>query len=265
MQDVYLFVKRNHYFNLSSTKIGENMYNLPQYNTDITLWKGINNPIRFSIRDRDRKGYSLGNKLIVINIINPKLNKKITKKLEIIDEYKGLYNVSFSQSELRDFEPTYYQASITALNNNIEEILYSGTEWNPIFKINVKEGLRDVFKPSEKIISENFLYSYYNDQQTGLKINRYTSHKLKAQETDSHTASISIKENFIGTIIMEASVEPTPSEDDWFEIDIQEIKETDENKLTTFMFNKQLNCLWIRFKCETSENDLNISEILYRN
>jgi hypothetical protein len=256
---------RNHYFNLSSTKIGENMYNLPQYNTDITLWKGIENTINFSIRDRDRKGYSLEGNELFINIINPKLNKKITKKLEIIDEYKGLYNVSFSQSELRDFEPTYYQASITALNNNIEEILYSGTEWNPIFKINVKEGLRDVFKPSEKIISENFLYSYYNDEQTGLKINRYTSHKLKADETDSHTASILIKENFIGKIIMEASVESTPSENDWFEIDAQEIKESDEEKITTFMFNKQLNCLWIRFRCETSENELNITEILYRN
>lgn len=264
MQDVYLFVKRNCYYSLGSSKIGENMYNLPQYNTDITLWKGIDNTIQFSIRDRDRKGYALEGNEIFLNIIHPKLNKKIVKKLNIVDEYKGLYNIIFTQSELRDFEPTFYQASVTSIDlNNNEEILYSGTEWNPIFNINVKEGLREVFKPSYNVDLKEFLYNYYTDDTDGFRYNEYIFSNIKADETDSHTASILIDENFIGKIIMEASVIDTPSENDWFEIDSKEY--TEESVKETILFNKQLNCLLVRFKIKTQQEELKILEIEYRN
>lgn len=263
MQDVYLFVKRNCYYSLGSSKIGENMYNLPQYNTDITLWKGIDNTIQFSIRDRDRKGYALEGNEIFLNIIHPKLNKKIVKKLDIVDEYKGLYNVVFTQSELKDFEPTFYQASVVAKNlENQEEILYSGTEWCPIFDINVKEGLRDVFQPSHIIDLKGLLYNYYSDDD-GKRYNYHTSSKIKADESDSHTASIIVDDNFIGNIIMESSVMETPSENDWVIIDSKEY--TKESQKETILFNKQLNCLWVRFKIETEQDELKILEIEYRN
>lgn len=269
MQDVYLFVKKDYYFNLVSTENGENMYNLPQYNTNITLWKGINNPIRFSIRDRDRKGYTLGNKQIIINIINQKLNYKFTKSLECFDEYKGLYDLIITDSELRDFEETYYQGSIVAIDEEgKEELLYSGTEWNPIFTIYVKEGLRDVFKPSITLNPSEFLYNYYTNNRDGHRYDYYTSSNIKADETDSHTASITVKNNFIGKIIMEASVEVSPedNEENWFVIEEKEYDNKTSVEEETFMFNKQLNCLWIRFKYETKyDNQGEIAEIVYRN
>ena len=56
MQKINVFVKKGHYFNLTDTTTGDqSMFNPPMYNTQIKLYKGIDNKVQFSIRDNDRK------------------------------------------------------------------------------------------------------------------------------------------------------------------------------------------------------------------
>lgn len=269
MQFVNLYIKKNVYYNLASIKYGDKM-NLPMYNKDIKLFKGIENKIQFSIRDHDRKAYPLRDKEIFLNIINQKLNTKITKKFWCLDAYKGLYEVIFSESEMRDFEPSTYTATVYAkdLEGN-EDLLYSGTDWNPVFHIEVVDGVMDVFKPSIKLNPQEFLHNFYINKEDGQRYDYYVSSRLKADETQYHTASITVEDYFLGKITMEGSMEPNPldTESDWFVIDEKEY--TDENKVKeeTFQFNNELNCLWIRFKYTLKSANFhgNISEILYRN
>lgn len=271
MQKLYLFVKKGYYYNLSSGQTGETrMFNVPMYNTDFKLWKGIDNTIQFSVRDHDRKAFPLRDKDLFLTIINKKLNSKLVKKLWCLDAYKGLYEVTIKESELRDFEPTTYQASVTTMDlEGQEDMLYTGVDWNPIFNITVEESFKDVFKPSVSLDAKTFIHNFYIDRVDGQRYDYYVSSRIKADETDSHTASITVRDYFLGKIIMEGSAMDTPLDNDvdWFEIDSKEYTDETKVKEETFQFNKQLNCRWVRFKYEvkSANKDGHISEILYRN
>lgn len=272
MQRINVFVKKNNYFNLTDSSTGDtNMFNPPMYNTTIKLYKGIDNTIQFSIRDNDRKAYCLRDKKLFLTIINPQLNTKLQKELWCIDAYKGLYETKILDKEIRDFKSTHYQASVIYKNLEGEEtMLYSSINYDPVFIIEIEDGFLDVYKSSIKLDPENFLHNFYIDKQNGQRYDYYVSSMVKSDETDSHTASITVKDYFLGTITMEGSMDDTPQENsdyDWFVIDTKEY--TDENKIKeeTFQFNKQLNCKWIRFKYTVKSANFQgkITEILYRN
>lgn len=149
-------------------------------------------------------------------------------------------------------------------------MLYTGVDWNPIFNIIVEEGFRDVFKPSIELDPSKFLHNFYINREDGQRYDYYVSSRIKADETNSHTASITVKDYFLGTITMEGSAEVNPQENsdiDWFPIETKEY--TDETKVEaeTFQFNKQLNCMWVRFKYTIKSANYKgiVSEIFYRN
>lgn len=269
MQRIDIFVKKGYYFNLSSGMTGDK-WNMPMYNRDIKLFKGIENKVQFSVRDHDRKAYHLRDRELYLNIINQKLNSKLVKQLWCVDAYKGIFEVTFTESEMRDFEPATYTATVYTkdLEGN-EDLLYSGTDWTPVFYIHVVEGVMDVFKPSHKLNPEEFLHNFYVKKEDGQRYDYYVSSRIKADETEYHTASITVIDDFLGTITMEGSMEvnPTDSEADWFIIDSKEY--TDETKVEgeTFQFNSQLNCMWVRFKytVKAANTQGKVSEILYRN
>lgn len=267
MQHIYMFYKNNFYYNIATTE-GTDMYNLPQYNSSIILYKGIENKLQFSARNRDRKGISLGEKELFLTIINKDLNFKIVKKMSCEDEYKGLYNITFSEKEMRDFEETYYQGSVSAKLGETEDILYSGIEWEPTYNIIVKESYRDVFKNPIDVNINSMILSNYTDKD-GIEYKKYISSIIKSNDSNSHTAIITLEKNFQGKIILEGSGEntPQPNDDNWFNIEEKEIQTSDLQENTNISFNKQLNCLWVRFKIiqKITEPNLNISKILYRN
>lgn len=266
MQHIYMFKKNNSYYNISSSE-GTDMYNLPQYNSTIILYKGIDNKLQFSARNRDRKGVSLDGGILYLTIINEDLNFKLVKQLECEDEYKGLYNITLTEKEMRDFEPSYYNGSISMKKDNSEDILYSGIEWNPIFNIVVNKSYRDIFKQSHEIDTNNLLLSNYIDKD-GIEYKQLTSSNIKADDSDSHTAIIYFDNDFCGKIILEGSGDTTPQHNlsDWFTIEEKEFDEKN-NSIKNIVINKQLNCLWIRFRIiqKTTVENLNISKIIYRN
>ena len=271
MQKINVFVKTNQYFNLTDSSKGSQMqFNPPMYNLQIKLYKGIDNKVQFSVRDNDRKAYCLRDKELYFTMINSKNHTKLVKKLWCLDAYKGLYELSISEKELRDFIPTTYQASVVYKDLEGEEtMLYSSINYDPVFNVVVEEGFRETFKPSIELNPEEFLHNFYTSKIDGQKYDYYTSSRIKSDESDIHTASISVKDNFLGKIVMEGSMEinPQDTESDWFVIDEKEY--TDETKVEqeTFGWNHQVNCLWIRFKytIKSANNKGKITEIIYRN
>ena len=272
MQKINVFVKKGHYFNLTDTTTGDqSMFNPPMYNTQIKLYKGIDNKVQFSIRDNDRKAVCLRDKDLFLTIINQKLNTKLVKKLWCLDSYKGIYEVIVSEKEMRDFEPTYYQASVVYKDPEGDEtMLYSSINYDPVFTIFVEEGFREVFKPSVELDPSTFLHNFYTDKTDGQRYDYYVSSRIKADESDYHTASVTVKNNFLGTITMEGSADVNPqeaNESDWFVIDTKDYDDETKVDEETFQFNKQVNCMWVRFKytIKAANQQGEVTEILYRN
>ena len=270
MERIDLFVKRNIYYNLSSGKTGER-WNMPMYNKDIKLWKGVDNKIQFSVRDHDRKAYPLKNDTLKLTLVNHILKTKLVKTLWCLDSYRGLYETTFTKKDLLDFEPTHYQASVSDIDpEGFEDNLYSGTDWNPIFNIEVIEGLKDTFIPSITLEPNKFLQEYIIDD--GKQIDNYTSSWLDSSLSTSKTASVTVKNNFVGKIILQGSLESTPQNDnDWVDLDTKEfIKDSwsDEKSDETFVLSEtETNCLWVRFKIIINRNleQGYVDEIIFRN
>lgn len=269
MQKINIFVKAKEYINLTDTANGSFlMNNPPMYNTQIYLYKGIDNKLQFSVRDNDRKAFCIRDKKLTLTFINHITNTKMEYPLWCVDAYKGLFELTIPEKDLRDIKPTYYKASVVYKDLEGEEtILYSSINYDPTFDIYVKEGFREVIKPSFELNPKEFLQCYYIEKRDGQRYEYFASSKIKADETTSHTASVTVKDHFLGKIVMEASTELEPLDNDWFEVDSKEYTLDNMVPEETFMFNKELSCLWVRFKYVVKSANLKgyVSEILYRN
>ena len=272
MQRINVFVKKNWHYNLVDNQ-GDNkaMFNPPMYNLQIHLYKGTDNKVEFCVRDNDRKGIQCRDKELTLTIINPKLNAKLVKTLHLVDAYRGYFDTVITEKELRDFEPATYQASVVYKDlEGDETMLYSSINYDPVFHVTIEEGFREVFKPSIELNPDDFLHNFYVSKQDGQRYDYWESSRIKADENDYHTASITVVDNFLGKVVMEGSMEPDPSQDEnnWFEIDSHEWFDDTKSEGETIQFNHQINCLWVRFKIyikAANQPTGKVKEILYRN
>ena len=295
MQRIDIFVKKGYDFNLSSGMTGDK-WNMPMYNKIIRLFKGIDNKVQFSIRDHDRKPYYLGECELVLSIINPKTSEPIVLPMVCDDKFRGLFSVVFTEKQLRDFEPTTYTATVysryvTEEKNEKRELLYSGTDWTPMIYIEVVDEIVNGYKPSVVLNPQEFLQQSYNSKEDGLSHRYYVSSRIESVDTDYHTASVTIQEGFVGTVVMEGAMEVNPenNECDWGLIkelvfvnpqkeESEESEESEdvieeviingiENKEGTYLINECGNFMWIRFKVIPNplESSGEVTEIIYRN
>lgn len=272
MQRINIFIKKGWYYNLVDNQRGDkSLQNPPMYNLQIHLYKGIDNKIEFCVRDNDRKGVQCRDKDLVLTIINDKLGTKLVKHLHLVDAYKGFFDTVITEKEMRDFEPATYQASVVYKDlEGDETMLYSSINYDPVFYVTVDEGFRETFKESVTLDPETFIHNYYTSKKDGQRYDYWESSRLKADDTDYHTASVTVVDNFLGKVIMEGSMENEPSQDenDWFEIDSYEWFDDTKSEGETVLFNHHLNCMWVRFKVLIKAANLptgKVKEILYRN
>ena len=273
MQRINIFIKKDWYYNLVDNQLGDKLLlNPPMYNLQIHLYKGIDNKIEFCIRNNDRKSVDCEGKTFTLTIINPKLNKKLVKVLEVVDNYKGVFKTLITEAEMRDFEPATYEASVVYADDETgdETMLYSSINYDPVFHITVEDGFREVYKPSVVLNPEDFLHNFYVSREDGQRYDYWESSNIKADENDYHTAAITVVDKFIGKVVMEGSMEVDPSQDEnnWFEIDSYEWDESTASEGETIQFNRQVNCLWVRFKYlvkAINQPTGKVQEILYRN
>lgn len=242
--------------------------NLPMYNTDIKLYKGIPNTIQFSIRDQDRKAVSYNGKLSLV-ILNKNMEFISKKDLDIVNAKRGLYSAHFSEIEMRDLEPIHYIGHVEIVDdeNKSIDMLYSGEKWNPYIDINVIKNNMEIF--NESIEVGGWMNSNpYVDKESGIAYDIIVSERVKSDITQYHTLSVSYDKDFIGTIYFEASTQDLPSDNDWTVVDEYEVSELPNEEKTdnTIGFSREFNCLWIRVSYKKEQNNTGkITKVLYRN
>lgn len=272
MQRINVFMKQNWYYNLVDNQ-GANVsvFNPPHYNLEIDLYKGIDNKIEFCVRDNDRKGVQCRDKELTLTILNERLHKKLEKKLHLVNAYKGIFDTTITEKEMRDFVPATYQASVVYKDlEGDETMLYSSVNYDPVFHIKVHEGFRDTFKPSVVLNPSDFLHNFFVSKEDGMRYDYWESSVVKADETDCHTASITVQDNFLGTVIMEGSMEADPTQDEgtWIEMGRHEWTDETKSEGETVQLSVQMDCLWIRFRIlikASNQASGKVSEIVYRN
>lgn len=227
---VNLYKKLNTYFNLLVGTLQEEKFNMPLYNTDITLWKGVDNTIEFSIRNHDRKSVSFGNGVSLKFVaINQPLNQKIEKDMEVVNAALGRYKIVISDKELKDFDCGTFIGHVSVIDGENEELLYSGTDWYPYFNVEIKPNKMDLKDESETLDGESFNREIVMDM--GREMEYFTSSVFKADKSPYHTITAKLKD-FIGVVKLQGSTMETPGlgDSEWFDIYVKEYLDFEDNK-----------------------------------
>lgn len=270
MSEVKLFRYKNT-IHLTVDNIGR-LENFPMYNRDCKIFKGVDNKINFAIKDHNRKVFRTIDKDIIINIINDTTNKTcLIKKLEIVDEYQGQYELNISQGETELLDAGRYRlvAKISDFNHDTK-ILYSGVDYDPILFLDVYDNVYEPFRPSIELNPKEFIFNSYYKGFVSTPVN---CKELLGFENDIlHTFSVQTS-NFIGKLYVQGTLEDTNplTDDDWYNIQINGkdyiqfglIPESGiKNELTdylpetstkVFTFNAQ--CQQIRFIYKEQDNN----------
>jgi hypothetical protein len=279
MHLINLFKKSNEFYNISvGTDTEKGIINMPMYNTNFTLYKGVPNTIFFSVRNNDRKRVELSdNQSIHLVMINQELQIELDKTLVVVDASVGKYQITFTEEDMRLLEPATYLGHVAIYNdddsdvydNGVQELLYSSENWQSIFNIEVVPNRMEICKESVEI--ENFSSQVYVDYR-GKTVKEFISSNIKSNVTPYHSFFMVLK-NFVGKFIIEGSLETIPQQNDsdWFKIKEYTFTEnsTDDSDddITPVSYTVECACQWLRIKYIIDNDDYvsEVSEILYRN
>ena len=275
---INLYKKSNIDMNLLIGTLEKERFNMPFYNRDIVLHKGVDNTIEFSIRNHDRKAQPLKEgQFLKFVAINNELQQIICKKMEVVNANTGRYEVVFTKKELYDYDAGNFVGHVSIVTpsencgngeceecNCNEELLYTGVDWYPYFNVEITQNKVQLVEESVVMTSKDFVKDTYIDDRTGTTYERFISTNLHSDRTPSQSFTISVKD-FVGTVMIQGSnmENPEHNEDDWFEIETFFI---DEETNDTLLSNNELNCLWVRVEyIKEIDYQSTIDEIVYRN
>ncbi len=270
-----IYIKSRNHIDMSLL-IGTPMmerWNMPMYNTDITLWKGVDNTIEFSVRNHDRKAHKLPEgSMLKFVAINNKLQQVIEKPMVELSADLGRYEVTLTKDELNDYDFGVFVGHVSVVDEEgNEDLLYSGVDWFPNFNVEIKPNKLELAIPSFVLESTDFTSEPYQDPQTGKPMEKVTSSMLKSDVTPYHTFLIKLKD-FQGIVKIQGSNMETPehNDSDWFDIDSRDYaidEEAGEEPFTgSEIFNEELNTLWVRVQyIKGYKKPDTIEEVTYRN
>lgn len=265
---INLYKKNNIDMNLLIGTLEKERFNMPFYNTNINLHKGVDETIEFSVRNHDRKAQilNLGSTLKFV-AVNQELQQKIEKTMDVVNANLGRYSVTLTKNELNDYDCGTFTGHVCVVDENgNEEFLYSGVDWYPYFDVEILPNKVDLFEEAVVLTGDDDfgIHDTYIDDRDGNTYEKYDSSIIQTNKLPNHTFNIAIKD-FVGKIFIQGSnmENPEHNEDDWF--NIKEYEFEDETS-TTLTFNAELNVLYCRIEyLKELDSTGGITEITYRN
>lgn len=199
--------------------IGNNML----YQTSFELVKGTDNTIFVHVKNHDRKALSLPGKDIYAHLINQDDDKTyLIERLVIDDSSRGRYRLVFRKERTEKIPVGHYRLIMVVKNceqevesyDNIENLLYTGEDYNPIMQVHVVNNVFERFRKSHEIKSLTFR----NDTQWTYS---EAVDMTKLIDRDCHLVSMSVlTKRFVGDFIVECCYDEVPSDNDldWVEL-----------------------------------------------
>lgn len=263
---INLYKKNNIDMNLLIGTLEKERFNMPFYNTNITLHKGVDETIEFSVRNHDRKAQKLDSGCYLKFVaVNQQLQQIIEKQMDIVNENLGRYSITLTKNELNDYDCGTFTGHVCIVKpDESEELLYTGVDWYPYFDVEIIENNMELFQESVVMDSNDFVKDTYQDDTTGIVYERFLSSIIESDKLPTHSFNIVVKD-FIGTIYIQGSNMETPehNEDDWFDIKVFDITEETNDTLTA---SAELNALYLRIKyIRELDSKSVIEEVTYRN
>lgn len=222
------------------------------YAKPVKLQKGVDNQIRFWIRNQDQKKVNVAGREFYFNLVDTEKKRiLITKRLIIENAIKGELLLELSREELYNFDLPRYTYSLSMKDNNGKEL--------PVYS-------NDNYDTSGIVELQDWAYPVQNLAQN-LEIvddaeqNRISELVDLAHSTATNHTAVYYLSDFSGKITVQGHLENSTniSNDDYFVVD--ETVYADSNEVEYINFSG--NFLGIRFLIETDSGS--VSKILYKN
>ena len=235
--------------------------NMPMYDGTHKLHKGIDNTLRFKIKDTDRKPIDLTNKTIIWKMYYRESRENVLfKYLTVTNASKGMASLTIQTSDTIMLPQGFYQFAMYTVENGVEQIIYTDTYDNAKGTIEVIDDVYPEFEPSQ--VCENF----FNDG-TYFISTAFNGSGETSKSKSVHTIAMYF-DNFSGTVEIQGdlSEQPSSSQSDWFLISPElfsnpTITVNNETGVQAFVLKSNVN--WIRVRYTATSGS--IKKVLLRN
>lgn len=251
------------------------------YDKTIKLYQGIDNTVKFALKDNDRNAVDLTNLTVTFNVIDANTNESIlTRPLTVSNAVKGLAQLNLPSSDIDDVAGTFYNYSLYTTNTASEQqVVFTDLNEAAHGTLEVVEGVASNPRKTEEITFEssnpNFTKQNVGKTATG-ETWYYSSAVSGASERNLTSAKHTIalySNGFDGDFIVEGSMENTANTTDhtqWFHIKLDGqsndyISLTNSTTIASYNFTTMAK--WIRIiYLPTAVADVGtVTKILVRN
>lgn len=224
----------------ASTYLG----NMPMYDGHHKLHKGIDNTLRFKIRDTDRKAVNLTNKTVVFKMYDRQSREEVLFKYPTVENAeKGLASLVIPAADFIGVPEGYYRFAMYTVEDGVEQIIYTDTNDNAKGVIELIDDVYPTFKDTQETTT------FFND---GLKMisTVFDGSADTIKSRSLHTIAIYYN-GFTGTVNIQGdlSEQPSSSDGDWFDLTPNVVYDKDivvNNETGIQAYVVQANVNWLR-------------------
>lgn len=248
--------------------------NPPMNRSNFVLYQGADATVEFIVRNTDRKPINLLGKTLTITLLDPQFDTVVlTKRLRLIDPYKGTCRVRFSPGDLVGVLPQFYVYSILMGNDDgTSELLMTDQNATARGVLEVKDGVLPEPVRSTEVQTQPW------DQLTPVSVGnppvvRYHTQAVasdgNAADPDGVHTVVIYSKAYRGRLRVQGSLVDLPNSlnDNWFDVDLGAggpLEFAGECGIDAYNFIGHYR--WVRFILEPSLNNEGcITKILLRN
>jgi hypothetical protein len=235
--------------------------NMPMYDGHHKLHKGIDNTLRFKIKDTDRKPIDLTGKTIIWKMYDRESRENVLFRFaDITNATKGQATLSISTADTIMLPEGFYQFAMYTVEEGVEQIIYTDTYDNAKGTIEVIDDIYPEFEDSqetETFFNTNGNYVTTTFDGSGNTIKSRSLHTF-ALYFDGFTGDVAIQGDL--------SVQPSSNDNDWFDLTPDLMYDSNiriNNETGVQGYVVQANVNWIRISYTKSAGE--IKKVLLRN
>jgi phage terminase large subunit-like protein len=243
--------------------------NMPMYDGHHKLHKGIDNTLRFKIKDTDRKSIDLSGKTIIWKMYDRESRENVLfRYLDITNATKGMASLVITTADTIMLPEGFYQFAMYTVENGVEQIIYTDTYDNAKGTIEIIDDIYPQFEDSQETTTFFPTTKTVNGEEvTTFTTTTFDGSGNTIKSKSLHTIALYF-DGMTGIVNVQGdlSIQPSMNDTDWFDLTPnlfydKNIIVNNETGVQAYMVNANVN--WIRISYTATSGS--ISKVMLRN
>lgn len=220
------------------------------YQRTLKIYRGVDNPIDFQVRNSDQKPQSIVGQTVVFNLFAYESQELImSRDCTVVDAAKGKVSVTISEGEALTLTPGFYTFSLYTLANSIKKPLYGDSQFGALGRLELIGNVYGNVIPTDVIATFNTEDTYKVSSAIDAKPHLNNNSAL-------HTFAF-YGTAYSGSVVIQASMDENTTTGNW--IDLATIPLTNSS-----IAYKNIEGVWSWFRIKHTQTAGTLDKVLYR-